>query len=200
MPQSLLALLALALAALLGFSQQRAIVQSYEVRIRDEYAVAATGVLMHVLEMAAARSFDRQSTPDRIRALGRLPGVGDFTPPSAFGSPAGSCNLLEPWRTAQCRALEDLHGIERQPVTIPLASGRTMTFEISITVEYVDDADLSVPVPYPTANKRVTARAFAADVPRLGEIVRLERVVAFDPVKAEAEYEAVHGPLITLPL
>jgi len=197
MPQSLLGLLALSLAALLGFSQQRATIQSYEVRIRDEYSVAAAGLVMHVMEMAAARSYDEATTPDRILQSGRLPQTTDFSGPSAFGY-AGACDLLAPWRTPSCDAVEHLHGIEHAVVEVPLASGHSMTFEVSITVEYVADYDLTVPVGSPTNNKRVTVRARSGELPRLGEIVRLERVISYDPVKAEAEYETLHGPLVSL--
>lgn len=199
MPQSLLGLLALSLAALLGFSQQRATIQSYEVRIRDEYSVAAAGMVMHVMEMGAARSFDEATTPEGVKLLARLPQVADFSLPLSFGN-AGTCDLLEPWRTPSCDDIDDLHGIENAVVEVPLSSGRKMTFEVSISVEYVADDDITVPVGFPTNNKRVTISARSGEVPRLGQIVQLERVIAYDPVKAEAEYELLHGPLVSLEL
>jgi hypothetical protein len=197
MPQTLLALLALALAALLGFSQQRATIQTYETRIRDEYAVAASGMLMHVMEMAAARSFDQASTPAHILSSLQLPSVSDFSSPSGFGH-VGECDLLAPWNTPACDDVDDLHSAVWQPVDLVLPSGRKMPYEVLVTVEYVSDADVTIPVSAPTHNKRVTLAARAADLPRLGTIVRLERVIAYDPVKAAADYEVLHGPLVTL--
>lgn len=198
MPQTLLALLALALATLLGFSQQRATIQTYEVRIRDEYVVAASGMLMHVMEMAAARSFDQASTPDRIHSVSRLPTLAEFSLPATFGQGGAGCDLLEPWNTPSCDDIDDLHSTAWRAVDLVLPSGRKMAYEVRVTVEYVSDADVSVPVLLPTHNKRVTLTARAADLPRLGTIVRLERVIAYDPVKAAADYEVHYGPIVAL--
>jgi hypothetical protein len=79
---------------------------------------------------------------------------------------------------------------------VPLTTSRSINFEISISVEYVDDRDPTMVVGYPTHSKRVVMRARTPDRPSLGQIVRLERVVAFDPIKAEAEYELQFGPLL----
>lgn len=193
MPQSILGLAALMLAAILGISQQRAVIQSYEVRVRDEYAVAASGLVMHVMEMAAARSFDESATPDWVQAQRRIPGLADFSTPVAFGG--GTCDLLEPWRTPACDDLDDLGGIDGQRVPLTLPSGEALAFDVSVAVAYVADADPTAAVTAPTPHKRVTVTARAADLERLGEVVRLERVISFDPIKVLAEHEAVHGPL-----
>jgi|GEM_PF-2738889 len=218
MPQTMLALLALALATLLGFSQQRATVQSYEVRLRDEYTVAASGMMMQVMELIASRSYDEASTPRRIRHRRGLPDIADFTAPDAFGiiqSPPGGglglgsgvalpnqegetvrCDLMEAWQTPACNDIDDLSGLERVPVEIPLSNGHALRFEVSVLVEYVDDDDLTQAVDYRTYNKRVTLTARAADLQRLGDLVRLERVIAYDPIKASADHEAMFGPLV----
>jgi hypothetical protein len=198
MSQTLLALLALGMATLLGFNQQRATIQTYEVRIRDEYAVAASGLLMHVMEMAAARSFDQTSTPDHIHSTERLPTLGEFSLPDTFGHGEAGCDLMEPWNTPSCDDVDDLHSAAWQSVDLVLPSGRMMAFEVLITVEYVSDADVTVPVVTRTHNKRVTLGARAAHLPRLGTIVRLERVIAYDPVKAAADYEVSYGPVVAL--
>ena len=54
MPQSLLGLLALTLASLISFNQQRITQQSYKSTIRDELELAASGTAQHVMEMIAA--------------------------------------------------------------------------------------------------------------------------------------------------
>lgn len=206
MPQTLLGLLALALAALMAFSQQRATIQSYEVRLRDEYSVAGAGMTTQIMELVSARSFDQASTPAAIHAMGRLPNLSDFTSASGFGhiappNPDGSsglCQLLNPESTPLCTDVDDFHGTLWQTVNIPVASDREMVFQISITVAYVDDFDPEVFSSVPTRSKLVVIRARTPDRLSLGDIVRLERVLTYDPLRAQAEYELIYGPLSPL--
>lgn len=212
MPQTLLGLLALSLATLLSFSQQRVTIQSYEVRLRDEYSVAASGLLTQIMELIAARSFDEASTPDWIDDKQRLPTVADFTLPVNFGGwtnemPNGhayglrrraenfTCSLMEPHTTPHCTDVDDFDRIEWQAVYLELGNGRRLNFEVSIIVEYVDDQDPTQIVNVPTHSKMVRVRARVPERPQLGELVRLERVIAYDPMKAETEHEMQHGPL-----
>jgi len=220
MPQTLFAVLALALAALLAFSQQQSTIQSYEQRLRNEYSVAASGLLVQIMELNAARSFDEASTPGWIRDRQRLPTVNDFTPPEHFGrydplpgqgrglalgierkrDDNFNCDLLKPANTPICSDVDDVAGIEWQEVEVALGNGHTMRFEVSLEVEYVHDSDPTAIVDFKTNNKLVTIRARTPERPQLGEIVRLERIVAYDPVKAEAEYELLFGPLMDEPV
>ena len=193
MPQSILGLAALMLAAILSISQQRAVIESYDVRIRDEYAVAGSGLVMYVMEMAAARSFDEQSTPEKVQARMALPGTADLTASSSFGT--GPCDLMTPLNTPACDDLDDLDGIRDQRVTLTLPSGATMAFSVDVDVSYVKNGSAVQPVSHRTNHKRVTVTAHPADVPLAGQGVHLERVISFDPVKALAEHEAVYGPL-----
>lgn len=197
MPQTILGLAALMLAALLGVSHQQSMTQSYEVRLRDEYAVAGSGLLMHVMELAAARSFDEASTPDKIQAAMSMPDVDDFSVPSAFGASAGTCDLLRAWKTPACDDLDDIHGIEGRRIHLPLPSGDSLAYDIAVEVAYVVDGDITQPTSSQTHHKRVRMVLTAVDRPNLGEIVSLERVISYDPIKAIAEHEAVYG---TLPL
>jgi len=215
MPQTMLALLALSMAALLAFSQQRVTIQSYEVRLRDEYSVAAAGLLTEIMELNAARSFDEASHPDRIFQVQRLPTVDEFTPSEHFGrySPLPGqgrglqkgiqknrdenfkCDLLQPSATPLCNDVDDVDNLKDVPVQVMLDAGRALNFEISASVWYVDDFNTSQIVNYQTHSKLVILRARTPDMPRLGEIARIERVVSYDPLKAMAEFEAVYGPL-----
>lgn len=199
MPQTLLGLCALMLASLLGIGQQRSLIQSYEVRLRDEYAVSGSGLLMHAMELTAARSFDEAATPDQIQATKRIPTVDDFSMPSAFGMSAGSCSVMRAWTTPACDDVDDLGGIEKRRVFLPLPSGDSLAYDLNVDVDYVLDGDVTKPTSTPTYHKRVVMVLEAADRPNLGEIVRLERVISYDPVKAAAEHEAVYGPLASKP-
>lgn len=209
MPQTMLALLALAVAMLLSLSQQRVTMDSHKVRLRDEYSVAASGMLMQVMELVAARSFDEVSTPGSIEQRDEnplipnpLPSVSSFTAPSGFGLSNNdtACNLMEPWRGDEsCDDVDDYDGIEWAEVAIPLANGHALEFEVSVSVDYVDGAtaeNLQV-VSYATPNKRVTLEARTPHLPGTPALVRLERVVSYDPVKAEADHDAIYGPIGT---
>lgn len=195
--------MALALAALMAFSQQRATIQSYEVRLRDEYSVAGAGMVTQVMELIAARSFDDASTPARIHQRGRLPLVTEFSYPDEFGhSPptnpdgsAGLCELLRPESSPSCVDVDDFHGTVRQEVLLPVGAGLEMQFDVSISVAYVNDHDPEVFSVSPTRSKLVVVSARPAARPDLGDLIRLERVITYDPIKAQAEYEMIYGPL-----
>jgi hypothetical protein len=218
MPQTLLGVLALMMAALLAFGQQRVTIQSYETRIRDEYSVAAAGLLTEIMELIAARSYDEASTPDWIFEIQRLPTVADFTPPEHFGrySPLPgqgrglqkgierkrddgfTCDLLVPVNTPLCNDVDDVAGIVDQLIEVTLGNGRHLRFKVSAQVEYVNDFDTSLVVPHQTYNKLVRLRASSPDLPNRDRIAELKRVVAYDPVKAEAEYELLYGPFVEM--
>lgn len=198
MPQTMLAMLALSLAALLAFTQQRSTIQSFEERIRNEYTVAVAGLLTEIMELNAARSFDEASTPDWIFEQKRLPTVDDFTVSEHFGRGHDdnfACDLLVPVNTPLCNDVDDIDGITDQLVHVELDEGRQLRFKVSARVEYVDERNTSLVVAHPTHNKLVVLEAWSPDIPHRGRLARLERVVSYDPIKAGAEFELVHGPL-----
>lgn len=193
MPQTLLGLLGLTLVTLLSINQQRITTQGYQNRLHDEYDLAASGVMMHVMELIASRSFDENSTPEAINDHRRVPErPSDFTHRYQFGG--YTCNLERPVLTPECDDVDDLDGIENQLVHAHLRGDKTLPFEVSIDVYYVDDADLEQPVSYRTKNKRVILVAESPLRPGI-ELVRLERVVSYDPLKAEADFETIYGIL-----
>lgn len=196
MPQTLLGLLGLSLVTLLSVNQQRVTTQGYQNRLHDEYDLAASGVMMHVMELIASRSFDESTTPERIDATNRVPEhPSEFTHRWQFGTSA-DCDLERPTLTPECDDVDDLDGIRNQAVYARLRGDKTLPFEVSIDVHYVDDADLETPVPYRTKNKRVILTAESPLRPGV-ELVRLERVVSYDPIKAEADFETAMGRTIT---
>ena len=192
MPQTLLSLLGLSLVTLLSVNQQRVTTQGYQNRLHDEYDLAASGVMMHVMELIASRSFDEQSTPEKINISRDIPDhPSDFTHRNDFGTTA-ACDLERPALTPDCDDVDDLDGIEGQRVYARLRGDKTLPFDVSIDVYYVGDDNLEVPASHRTKNKRVVLTAESPLRPGV-ELVRLERVVSYDPVKAEADYESEYG-------
>lgn len=201
MPQTMLGLLGLVLVTLLSFNQQRITMRGYDVRLMDEYQLAASGVMMHVTELIAARAFDENTTPEAIRDAQYVPrSANAMSNGNHFGSrDRGSegCDLERPTQTPHCDDVDDLDGIRNQLVHARLRDGQTLPFEVSIDVYYVKNHDLKTPSNQRTLNKRVVLTARTPLLPAVDEIVRLERVVSYDPIKAEADFEARYGPLGT---
>lgn len=195
MAQTLLAMLALVLASLVSFNQQRNSASNYEVMVQNEIEMAASGTIMHIMEFIASRSFDERSTPDGIHGRNYLPEFGDdFIGVQHFGDTdrgASGCDLLQPFETPECDDVDDYSGLQGLLVNAELSTGYALPFNVGVDVQYVHDAgDLS---DHPTLHKLVTVRAESDYLP-YGEI-SIQRVVSYDPVKAEMEYEEVHGPL-----
>ena len=190
MPQTLLGLLGLVLATLVAFNQQRVAVQAQQQQLKEEYHLAASGVMMHVMEMIAARSFDEATTPEEIYNSGNacLTSVGQFTHRNNFGREAG-CDLEVPAAIPECDDVDDVHGIRGQTVNARLPGGREIPFEVDVDVYYVDEDDLETVVPHRTHHKRVVLRARTPLLPTVNDLIEIERVIAYDPVKAEYEYE-----------
>ena len=198
MPQTLLALLAMILATLVSFNQQRNAVMTYEAMLDNEIEMAATGVFMHVMELIGGRSFDERTTPEGIHAAGTLPldPAADFSAAGRFGSydrGSSGCDLEKAYVTPDCDDIDDLDGIRNAIVSARFDMNRSLDFEIDIDVDYVTDAAFQVASSVPTRHKRVVVWARNPFLP-YGEIV-LERVYSYDPIKAEMDYEAVYGPL-----
>lgn len=201
MPQSLLGLLALTLASIISFNQQRVTQSSYKATIRDELELAASGTAQHVMEMIAARSFDETSTPDRIFNAGGVPqGAFGFTKPdnSEFGryDGEGECNLMQPGLTENCDDVDDLDGIRSAPVVARLSDGRELRFSADVDVTYVTDPGSDTPSLVPTLHKRVDL-AIHSEHPAapVEGMVRVSRVVSYDPIKADMDMEDACGPI-----
>ncbi len=197
----MLGLLALTLATLISFNQQRLMQESYKSTIHDEIELAATGTSQHVMEMISGRSFDEQSTPSKIYSAGFIPqGSGSFTSGESaeFGRYAedGKCNLMEPYKTPACDDVDDLDGIRDAPIYARLSDGRRLMFKADVDVDYVTDPGSSTPSDTPTLHKRVqlTVRSEQPGV-RNGALLTIQRVVSYDPIRADANMEAACGPI-----
>ena len=201
MPQSLLGLLALTLASIISFNQQRVTQRSYRATIRDEIELAATGTAQHVLEMIAARSYDEASSPEEVFNAGGVPfGAGAFTrgDNNEFGryGPTGACDLMTPGHTPDCDDVDDMAGIRGAPVKAVLSDGRQLRFTADVDVAYVTDPGSQTPSSLPTLHKRVdvTLHSQHPAAPIQG-ILSVSRVVSYDPVKADMDMEVMCGPI-----
>ena len=196
MPQSLLGLLALTLATLISFNQQRITQKAYKSTIRDEIELAASGTAQHVIEMIAARSYDDVSTPDHIFDTGGVPwGAGAFSTADSFGGNL-NCDLMVPSNTPDCDDVDDVDGIRGAPIAATLSDGRSLRFTADIDVSYVTDPGTQVPSTVPTLHKRVdlTVHSDSPAAPING-LLSVSRVISYDPIKADADMEALCGPI-----
>ncbi len=202
MPQTMLGLLALVLASFVAFNQQRLTQQSYRAAIRDEVEIAASGTAQHIVEMIAARSFDEQSTPVRVfRAEGAPTDAGSFTTSGSFTSDRGSlgCNLMDPSSTPLCDDVDDATGLRNVTVEARLSDGRTLPFTADVDVVYVNGPGATASSLTATMNKRVDITIRSPLLPHLTNgVIQVSRVISYDPFKADADMEAMCGPLGTL--
>jgi hypothetical protein len=198
MPQTFLALLALVLASIIAFNQQRLTQQSYRSALREEIQLAASGAAQHVLEMVAARSFDESTTPVPLFRAGAIPHTAaGFALAGTFGADRGAlgCNLMDPGATPDCDDVDDLDGVAGAAVEARLTDGRVLSFVADAAVFYVDGPTSSTPSATPTLHKRVELR-LRSEMPGLSRpILLISRVVSYDPIKAEAEMEVACGPM-----
>ncbi len=197
MPQTLLALLAMILTSLLAFNQQQSVRNNYTHMVGNEIEMAASGALMTVLEFIGSRSFDERTTPAAIEAAQTLPADSThFSAAHRFGSydrGASGCDLMAPYRTPDCDDIDDVDGLTGQTISVTLSTGLTLDFAVSVEVDYVGLDDMDRPITTPTFYKRVVVTA-ANDLLPYGRL-EMVRIFAYDPLKAEADYEDVYGPL-----
>lgn len=190
MPQTLAALLALVLASLLMFNQQRLALRSHKTLVTSELELAAAGVASEVIAFIDGRSFDEESTPSAIGAEGDIPDApSDFSGPGSFGT-AGDCNLLQPALTPGCDDVDDVDSEDWRSVEIELAHGRRLPFEVRTRVFYVDHPESMEAAAGRTRHKRVLLDIRSPSVPHASEgLYRATRVISYDPIKAEMDWE-----------
>ena len=212
MPQTLLALLALVLASFLTFNQQRLTMRSQTNMVTAELELAAAGLASEAMAFIEGRSFDENSTPEKIAAEGGAVPEEDsqFSSPGSFGY-SGDCDYLQPAATPNCDDVDDLAGRGWTPVSIELAREliidpdtglpypdsvrtRELDFEVRTDVYYVDTAESMTPASGRTRHKRVTMDIRTPHLPTSPDgIMRVTRVVSYDPVKAGMDYENWEG-------
>ena len=201
MPQTLLALLALVLASFLTFNQQRLTMRSHQNLVSDEVELAAAGLASEIVAFIDGRSFDENTTPSAIGDNnGSIP-----DDPSQFsdGDTAGGtdrgddgCNLLYPAQTPDCDDVDDVSWDPDEdgtsawrPVTVDLSHGRSLPFEVRTQVYYVDNPNSMVEADDPTRHKRILIDIRSPYAGTDEGVYRATRVVSYDPIKAEMDYE-----------
>ncbi|MEM8598782.1 MAG: hypothetical protein AAGF99_02580 [Bacteroidota bacterium] len=201
MPQTLLALLALALTGMLSINQQQALLATDDDMLDTEIEMMAAGVALHTMEVLAAKAFDERSTPEDIHLNGLPSGASGFSSAAEFGRSAG-CPLAEPWTDPGCDDLDDAHSLINdiavwQPVPFTLRNGQSVPFEVAVTVQYVHPSDFDLPVAGPTGHKLVTVRVRSTHQVERGRftdgVVRLERVMSYEEATAVRAYAAHYG-------
>ncbi len=197
MAQTLLGLLALVLASLVSFNQQRNSSSNYELMVQNEIEMAASGTIMRIMELIGSRSFDERSTPAGIDARNYLPEFDDdFVDVEQFGGVdrgASGCDLIEPFRTPDCDDVDDLNGLRSQLVNAELSTGRHLAFDVDVDVQYVKGGEADEISEFPTLHKLVEVRVESDYLPN--GAISIQRVISYDPIKADLEYEEVYGPL-----
>jgi hypothetical protein len=200
MPQTLLALLALALASIIAFNMQRLTQQSYRGALREEVQLAASGTAQHVMEMVAARSFDESTTPRPLFQAAAIPYVpAGFSLPANFAGDRGGagCDLMDPGLTPDCDDVDDISGLTTSPVEARLSDGRILPYLAETRVFYVANPSDTTASAVPTLHKRVEL-TLTYDMPgQTRPVLMISRVISYDPVKAEADMEVVCGPIGT---
>ncbi|WP_412062591.1 hypothetical protein [Rubrivirga sp. IMCC45206] len=216
MPQTLLALFALVLASFLTFNQQRLTLRAQTNMVTSEVELAGAGVASEVMALVESMSFDENSTPDAIYAAQEVPSESnEFKSSSAFGATDrgdAGCNLMDVRSTPDCDDVDDIHGLGWQPYTIrladeidrdpvtgdPIAGGarrlRELAFEYRATVYYVVNPQSMAPASGRTLHKRIVLDVRSPYIDNDDEgRVRLTRVISYDPIKAEMDYENTDG-------
>jgi hypothetical protein len=219
MPQTLLALLALTIAAFFTLGQKKASNETLNHVVKDEFELVVSGALLHAMEFADSRAFDEATTPQSLRSRLGLPlnmagadtlGGDDlamirrsmFRAPDDLGinasasTPAGAvpgCNAFSPEATPLCNDLSDLHSEEWQLVSFSTPNGSPLPVQIRYEIAYVEPSAPDVAVDYRTFHKRVDVYARSPLLLRRdpNHMVHLRRVISYDPVVA-AEYLRRH--------
>lgn len=203
MPQTLLALFALMISSFLVLNQQRLTAGARQHMVSDEIELAASGLASDIMEMAAARSFDEGATPEAVRYYQRIPtGASDFSGAATLGATdrgTDGCDLLQPAATPDCDDLDDVAGLGWQPVQIGLAHRRTLDFEANLDVYYVSSPESMDRSLVPTRHKRVVLEVRSPYLTMGDGTITVTRVVSYDPIKTELDYERIFGAIGTLP-
>ena len=171
MPQTMLGLLALALASLLSMQQQQVAVDKQMNRIRSELAVHSTSVAEDLLNVIGTMAFDgNTANPDIPPLTSSL----QLTPASQFGAGSGEAS-----------AIEDFHQNVGQQFTrreirrLDAATGQirtdTLRFAIDARVSYVDERDLATVLTNGQSKaKKVDVKVYSTTVSR-PDTIRLSR-------------------------
>ncbi len=161
MPQSLVAVVAMALASLVAFQQHRSVLEQRMNAVRSALSVGATAVASDKLEEVGAKAFDEATR------LGTIDNVADLTD---FVSGAGQ--LAE---SAAFDDIDDFDGIVTSEIRT--VKGKDLVFTARTEVSYVSDVDGQSEVGYPTKLKKVTVFVVPAEI-TVPDTIRVSEIIA----------------------
>lgn len=155
MPQTMLALAAMMIAALFAMNQQRGIMDTRMSMIRNEVASAATAVAVDRLEEVRSMAFDEATK-----------GGDDAASPAALTSKATFTDDAPP--------VDDLDDFDGSYVKDHRVwAGDTLWFGVETVVHYADETQTDTPVSDPTQRtkfKQATVKVFSLNVAKVDTI------------------------------
>lgn len=179
MQQTILALLALMIAALFSYNQDRSLIRLREAMIDTEMEVMASGVALQVMEYIGRKAFDDETTDgERVTTVAALTGAAGF-------GVSGKCDVVAPIQTvtpySECDDIDDFH--QMASIQVPfILKADTMYFSVSADVKYVDaNGNESMT---PTFDKQVVVYVrHNGDKQYLKSPVMLSRTFSYEPMR-----------------
>lgn len=160
MPQSLVAVIAMALASLVTFQQHRSVLAQRMISVRSQLAVEATAAATDILEEVASKPFDEAVLTGPVKSATDL---------TAFVSGAGQLG-----ESGDLNDVDDFDGAVIDEVRT--AGSKALRFRTTTKVSYVSEVDGTTDVGYMTRLKRVTVAAVPLDVTP-ADTIRVSEVV-----------------------
>lgn len=160
MPQTLLALLALAVATLFATQQQRYAVNSHLTQMRGELAVQSTAVAEDVLNMIGSMAFD-EATVDQDAAPLTL--SYQLTNVADFGPGEGQPNDIDDFHESISDEYK-VRTIQRVDPETGATVSNTLYFDVDVKVTYADENDLDTPQTAKSKVKKVVVTVFSKDI------------------------------------
>ena len=144
MPQTILAILAMAVASLLALQHHRHIAHQQLKLVRTEIALQATGVAEDVLNEVGALAFDQAVVDEPISNASQLTGGPPFAPDK------------------QGDDIDDFHQLSE--IRHRLIGSDSLNFRANVSVTYADHDKVDQPMQGPTKVKKVTVRVYSLDI------------------------------------
>lgn len=156
MPQTLIAVIAMAMASLVSFQQHRSVLEQRMNSIRGSLAVRSTAVATDKLEEIGAKAFDQATVAGAIASSALLNPIAEVSVASVLDD------------------VSDYHGLVQDEKRE--ANGIESSFKVKTLVAYVSEADGQTAVGYSTKLKKVTVTVVPdglakPDTIRISEVV-----------------------------
>lgn len=170
MPQTLLALLALAVATLFATQHQRYAVSSHLNTVRGELAVQSTAVAEDVLNMIGSMAFDEATAAADAPPL---TSPSQLTGPADFGPGEGQPDDIDDFHGSVADEYK-VRTLQRVDPETGQITTSTLHFEVSVAVTYASEIDLETPQTAKSKVKKAVVTVYSKDIGR-PDTVRLAR-------------------------